>query len=204
MRTSNYTTSAGAKRRACQRKADLAQLLVANDLRRLQPRHNRSPPRPPDARANLNPNPQLQVVKETPCSVLVDGDGGLGYFPAHEGTLRAIDKAKANGMAAMTSRNHGHFGAAGLYSRLAIGHDLIAYVTSGHQLHLQPGQPLYDAGGGSPMSFLAPTDQEDPLVLDFGALHDLCSHEKRDQIPRCRPGAALYRHGVCQAWACSA
>jgi LDH2 family malate/lactate/ureidoglycolate dehydrogenase len=151
----------------------------------------------------LNPVPQLQVIKETPCSVLIDGDGGLGYFPAHEGTLRAIEKAVAMGMAAMMSRNHGHFGAAGIYSRLAIGHDLIAYVTSGHQLHLRPGEPLYAAGGGSPMSFLAPTDQEDPVVLDFGALHDLYSHEKRDQIAPIAPGLVLRAIGlgeICQAW----
>ncbi len=151
----------------------------------------------------LNPDPQLQVIRETPCSVLVDGDGGLGYFPAHEGTLRAIEKAKTNGMAAMMSRNHGHFGAAGIYSRMAIGHDLIAYVTSGHQLHLQPGESLYAAGGGSPMSFLAPTDKEDPLVLDFGALHDLYSREKRDLIAPVAPGLVLRCIGmgeICQSW----
>ena len=183
----------------------LAQLLVANDLRGVFSHGTQQIATYARLMRDgaLNPDPQLQVVKETPCSVLVDGDGGLGYFPAPEGTLRAIEKAKANGMAAMMSRNHGHFGAAGIYSRLAIGHDLIAYVTSGHQLHLQPGEPLYAAGGGSPMSFLAPTDQEDPLVLDFGALHDLYSHEKRQQIAPIAPGLVLRCIGmgeICQAW----
>src|SRR5690606_11727719 len=32
----------------------------------------------------LNNDPQVEVVQETPVSLLVDGDGGLGYFPAHE------------------------------------------------------------------------------------------------------------------------
>ncbi|MBM3279286.1 MAG: Ldh family oxidoreductase [Candidatus Handelsmanbacteria bacterium] len=149
----------------------------------------------------LNPKLLLQVVNETPCSVLVDGDGGLGYFPAHEGILRAIEKA--NGMAVMMSRNHGHFGTAGIYSRMAIGHDLIAYVTSGHQLDLRPGEPIDAAGGGSPMSFLAHTDTEDPLVLDLGALHDLYSHEKRAQIAPIAPGLVLRCIGmgeICQYW----
>ncbi|MCC7265144.1 MAG: Ldh family oxidoreductase [Candidatus Latescibacteria bacterium] len=183
----------------------LAELLVANDLRGVFSHGTQQIAT--YARlmrdGQLNPDPQLQVVKETPCSVLVDGDGGLGYFPAHEGTLRAIEKAKTSGMATMMSRNHGHFGAAGIYSRMAIGHDLIAYVTSGHQLNLQPGQPIFDAGGGSPMSFLAPTDQEDPLVLDFGALHDLYANEKRAQITPVAPGLVLRCIGmgeICQAW----
>lgn len=183
----------------------LAGLLVANDLRGVFSHGTQQIAS--YARlmrdGQLNPDPQVQLVKETPCSVLVDGDGGLGYFPAHEGTLRAIDKAKDHGMAAMVSRNHGHFGAAGIYTRLAVGRELIAYVTSGHQLHLQPGRPLYDAGGGSPMSFLAPTQDEDPLVLDFGALHDLYSNSARDQISSLAPGLVLRCIGmgeICQAW----
>ena len=38
----------------------------------------------------LNNDPQITTVKETPVSVLVDGDGGLGYFPAYEGTQQAL------------------------------------------------------------------------------------------------------------------
>ena len=101
----------------------------------------------------LNKDPQTSLVKETPVSALVDGDGGLGYFPAYEGTLMALDKAEKMGIAAMMSRNHGHFGAAGIYARLAVGRGLAAYVTSGHQLHLEPGDTLNNAAGGSPMAF---------------------------------------------------
>ena len=42
----------------------------------------------------LNYNPDVSLVRETAVSALVDGDGGLGYFPAYEGTVRAIEKAK--------------------------------------------------------------------------------------------------------------
>ena len=106
----------------------------------------------------LNPEPDVRVIKETPVSVIVDGDGGLGYFPSYEGTQLVIAKAKQAGIAVMLSRNHGHFGAAGIYARMTLGHDLLCYVTSGHQLLLNAGQPIYDAAGGSPMAFTAPTD----------------------------------------------
>lgn len=152
----------------------------------------------------LNNRPEVRVVKETPLSVLMDGDGGLGYFPAYEGTQRMIEKAKAQGMAMMVSRNHGHFGAAGIYSRLTLGHDLLTFVTSGAQLHLSEGKPIYRAGGGSPMSFCSPTEEEDPLVLDFGAMHDLyTSSPHREEIARLAPGIVFRAIGlgaICQSW----
>ena len=150
----------------------------------------------------LNPKPDVRVVKETPVSLIFDGDGGLGYFPSYEGTRRVIEKAKQSGIAVMLSRNHGHFGAAGIYARMTLGHDLLCYVTSGHQLLLKPGQPLYDAAGGSPMAFTAPTADEAPVVLDFGAMHDLYG-PPRDELAALAPGLVLRSIGlgeICQAW----
>ena len=153
----------------------------------------------------LNNKPELRVEKETPVSLLVDGDGGLGYFPAHEGTLRVIEKAKDQGMAVMLTRNHGHFGAAGIYARLAVGHDLITFVTSGHQLNLKPDGDVWGAAGGSPMAFSAPTLEEDPLVLDFGTMHDFYGGSPhREEIARMTPGVVLRSIGmgmICQSWA---
>ena len=40
----------------------------------------------------LNNKPEIDVVESSPCSLLVDGDGGVGYFPAHEGTARRIPR----------------------------------------------------------------------------------------------------------------
>jgi LDH2 family malate/lactate/ureidoglycolate dehydrogenase len=152
----------------------------------------------------LNNTPEVRVGQETPVSLVMDGDGGLGYFPAYEGTVRMIDKARAQGMAVMQSRNHGHFGAAGIYSRMTLGHDLVTFVTSGHQLNLSPGDPIYNSAGGSPMSFCAPTEKEHPLVLDFGTMHDLyAGSPHQEEIARMAPGVVFRLIGlgaVCQAW----
>jgi L-2-hydroxycarboxylate dehydrogenase (NAD+) len=151
----------------------------------------------------LNPDPDLKVVRQTPVSVLIDGDGGLGYFPAYEGTCQILDKAAEIGMGAMVSRNHGHFGAAGIYARLAVERGMICYVTSGHQLDLQPAGPIVSAGGGSPMAFAAPAGDEEPLLLDFGAMHDLYDDGLRDLLAERAPGLVLRTIGmgeVCQAW----
>ena len=152
----------------------------------------------------LNNRPEVRIVQETASSLLVDGDGGLGYFAAHDGTLGLIDKALQQGIAVLLTRNHGHFGAAGLYSRMTLPHDLLCFVTSGHQLSLQPGQPVYAVAGGSPMSFSAPAEREDSVVLDFGAMHDLyASDPHRDEVARLTPGLVFRSIGlgvICQAW----
>lgn len=184
----------------------LAELLVGNDLKGIWSHGSRQIA--DYARlmrdGQLNPDPQVHVAQETLQTVLVDGDGGLGYFPAYQGTLLAVQKAEATGMAALVTRNHGHFGAAGIYARLTLGHGLLTFVTSGHQLHLRPGRPLTDAGGGSPMAWTAPAGEEDSLVLDFGTMHDFYDQDPyRDDLIRMVPGVALRHIGmgeVCQAW----
>jgi LDH2 family malate/lactate/ureidoglycolate dehydrogenase len=182
----------------------LAELLTANDLRGVHSHGTRQivgyAHLMRDGR--LNPNPRVHVVRETPVSVLMDGDGGLGYFPAYEGTLRAIEKAQAQGIAVMATRNHGHFGAAGIYSRMTLPHGLLSFVTSGHQLHLTPGQAMAHAAGGSPMSFSAPTREEDPLVLDFGTTVELGS-PNLEALFRLAPGVVFRCLGlgtICQSW----
>jgi L-2-hydroxycarboxylate dehydrogenase (NAD+) len=151
----------------------------------------------------LNASPDISTVRETPTSLLVDGGGGLGYFPAHDGTLALIDKVRDSGIGVLVTRNHGHFGAAGLYSRMTLEHDLLCFVTSGHQLDLAPGDSVFQAAGGSPMSFSAPTLEEDPLVLDFGAVHDLYDAQTRDAVAATTPGLVLRAMGmgmICQSW----
>lgn len=185
----------------------LAELLTANDLRgvvshgtiqlatyvRLV------------AEGRLNPAPEPAVVRETPSSLLVDGDGGLGYFAAYEGTRRLVEKVTDSGIAVLVTRNHGHFGAAGLYARMTLDHDLLCFVTSGHQLDLTAGDPVFAAAGGSPMAFTAPTSAEPPVILDFGAMHDLYSDSPfRDEIAALTPGTvhrAIGMGAICQAWA---
>jgi len=58
-----------------------------------------------------------RVIKETPVSALVDGDGGLGHLPARFAMQVAIDKAKQSGIVVAAVRNSARFGAIGYYTR---------------------------------------------------------------------------------------
>lgn len=183
----------------------LADLLVSNDLRGVFSHGSRQiATYARDLRAGkLNPRPEVQTVSESAATLLVDGDAGLGYFPCWHAAHRLVEKAKELGVAVAVTRHHGHFGAAGLYTRVAAAAGFIGYDTSGHQLKLEPGQGQIHAAGGSPMSFAVPAGEEPPLVLDFGAIHDLysISEERQRYMVEHLPSSLFRSFGlgtVCQ------
>lgn len=183
----------------------LAGLLTTNDLRGVFSHGTRQTAAYVDhfRAGRVNPHPTLSVVEESPTTLLVDGDGGLGYFPAYLAAQRLGSKAREMGLAAALTRNHGHIGAAGIYARIPLEHDLFCYVTSGHQLDLHPGQTVLAAAGGSPHAFALPTDEEPPFVLDFGAMHDMYPGSPHaDALIELAPGSVFRSIGlgaVCQA-----
>ena len=89
----------------------------------------------------LNPNPELAVLKDTDNAVLVGGDGGLGYAPMMEATARAIPKARKRGVAVAASCQHGHYGSAGHYVRRALQDGCCAFSVQGHTLHFGKPNP---------------------------------------------------------------
>lgn len=116
----------------------------------------------------------MRIIHESPTTLTVDGDRSLGYFPSLHAANELIQKAKAQGVAVATTRNHGHFGAAGICARILARADLVAWITSGHQTNLTAEQDLFAAAGGSPHSFAVPVGEKElPIVLDFGAIHDM-------------------------------
>jgi LDH2 family malate/lactate/ureidoglycolate dehydrogenase len=183
----------------------LAGLLVTNDLRGVFSHGTRQLGAYPrllrDGR--INPRPQLRVTDETPSTFAVDGDGGLGYFPAWRAAHHIVEKARTAGAAVAITRNHGHFGAAGIYTRVIAAAELLGYATSGHQLELRPGATHLQAAGGSPMSFALPTGSEVPFALDFGAMHHIYEGEPHGAtITAVAPGIVFRSIGlgaVCQA-----
>lgn len=186
-------------------RALLAGLLVRNDLRGVFSHGSRQVATyARDIRdGKLNPRPNVGVVSESPATLVLDGDGGLGYFPSYRAAQQLLAKTREIGIAVAVTRNHGHFGAAGIYSRIAVAANFFGYVTSGHQLHLRADEPVLRAAGGSPHSFGVPAGAQPPLILDFGAIHDVgdgAPHAK--EIFDLAPGL-VFRHlglgAVCQS-----
>ena len=106
-------------------------------------------------------------------------------------------------MAVLQTRNHGHVGAAGIYSRLPLAHDMVAFVTSGAELDLRPGQPVYTPAIGSPLSFSAPAGEAAPLVVDFAPVYDLRISPRWTELAEWIPGTIFRCIGlgtIAQVW----
>ncbi|MFA6110866.1 MAG: Ldh family oxidoreductase [Candidatus Latescibacterota bacterium] len=117
----------------------------------------------------LNPAPCLRVSGEDSATALVDGDGGLGHLAAYRATELAIARARASGVGTAATRNHGHYGAAGSYTRMAAGHGCVGFSVSGHTMgSFRLDRPTWNPFGNPPMSFAFPCGDEAPLVLDMG------------------------------------
>ncbi len=116
----------------------------------------------------LNPEPKLEVVRETPSTALVDGDRGLGVIVAPRAMQIAIAKAAAVGTGVVSVRNAGHVGAAGYHARLALEHDMIGWCMAVSQAR-KGTVPTFGAQprlGTNPIAFAAPAGEEVPFVFD--------------------------------------
>ena len=150
----------------------MADLLVETDLRCVFSHGTRQVPGyiRMIREGRVNPQPEIRTVAESPGALVLDGDGGMGHLPCTLGTKQAIEKAKAHGAAALTTRNHFHFGSAGKYTRMALEQDCIGLAISSHRLSLDPEDIVFGATGGSPISIAIPSGEQPPLVLDMGGV----------------------------------
>jgi hydroxycarboxylate dehydrogenase B len=62
------------------------------------------------ASGNLNATPKIQLVVDTPSVAVLDGDNGFGQIVARRGTALAIERARAQGLAAVGLRRTSHVG----------------------------------------------------------------------------------------------
>jgi L-2-hydroxycarboxylate dehydrogenase (NAD+) len=123
----------------------------------------------------VNPRPEVRVVEEAETTAVVDGDGGLGFIPSYRAAELAISKAVDVGTGAATTRNHFHFGSAGIYSRMGLEQGCIGMAFSSVRYPFKPEDSVLQAAGASPISVAVPAGEEPPLVLDMAA--NMLPHE---------------------------
>lgn len=116
----------------------------------------------------LTLRPTIRIVRDTPVTALLDGDGGLGHLPSQRAMRLALDKAAACGVGVISVRNSNHFGAAGAYSMMAPERGLIGFVTCATW---RPGiVPTFGADamlGTNPIAFAAPGKDGPPFNFDM-------------------------------------
>jgi uncharacterized oxidoreductase len=78
--------------------------------------------------AEVNPRPQITVEVDTPTIAVVDGDLGFGQVVARRGIALCIEKARAQGLAAVTLKRTNHVGRLADYAEMAAAQGLIGML----------------------------------------------------------------------------
>jgi len=114
-----------------------------------------------------NPRPALRVLKETPVSVLLDGDNGLGQLVCVRLMELTLAKARATGLAVGALRNSNDWGCGAYYPMLAATEGFVSFCTTTSVPTLAPYGGLTRVTGNNPMAFAIPRRTAPPLVLDM-------------------------------------
>lgn len=117
----------------------------------------------------INLRPEITLLRETPVSALVDGDNGLGQVIMTRAVETAVDKAGQVGLAWVGTVNSNHAGAAGVYTSMALNHDMIAiYLAVASANVMPPWGGTERLLGTNPISIAIPTASgTPPFVLDI-------------------------------------
>ncbi len=98
------------------------------------------------------PSASLEIVKETPVSLVVDGHGGMGAVIAYKTMKKCIEKAGKSYLCFASVRNSNHYGIAGFYSLMALKQRLIGVSTTNSAPLVVPTFAKDAAIGTNPIS----------------------------------------------------
>lgn len=114
----------------------------------------------------LLPVTNIEILKETPTTVVMDAHDGMGMVASHKMMTMLIEKAKKYGMAGGAIRNSTHYGIAGYWSGMAADAGLVGITGTNARPSIAPTFGVENMLGTNPLTFSLPTDEEFPFCLD--------------------------------------
>jgi L-2-hydroxycarboxylate dehydrogenase (NAD+) len=117
-------------------------------------------------RGEINPRPQWRVVRESPSTATLDGDGGLGIILGPKAMRIAIEKARTAGVGIVTMYNGRHLGAAGYHAMLAAQADMVGMCMTATQPSVVPTFGAEARFGTNPIAIAAPAKTQPPFLFD--------------------------------------
>lgn len=113
-----------------------------------------------------NPVTNFEIVKETPCTAVVDGHDGMGQVIGYKAMQMAIDKAKEFGLGMVAVRNSCHYGIAGYYATQATEQGCIGFTGTNARPSVAPTFGVEGMFGTNPLTMGIPSDEAFDFVLD--------------------------------------
>ncbi len=117
-------------------------------------------------KGTLKPVTEIEILKETPTTVLMDAHDGMGMVASHKMMELLIEKAKVYGMAGGSIKNSTHYGIAGYWATMASKAGMIGITGTNARPSIAPTFGVENMMGTNPLTFAIPTDEEFPFVLD--------------------------------------
>lgn len=114
----------------------------------------------------LNPITNIDILKETPTTVVLDANDGMGMVASKKAMDICITKAKKYGMAMAAVRNSSHYGIAGYWAGLAVKENMIGITGTNARPSIAPTFGVENMLGTNPLTFGVPTDEPFPFMLD--------------------------------------
>jgi LDH2 family malate/lactate/ureidoglycolate dehydrogenase len=115
----------------------------------------------------MNPKPNIQVIKETPATLLVDADRALGPVVTIFVVNLVIEKAKKAGIGWALIKNLTHQGALGYYSQMMAKRDMAGIVFVCNPPNMAPYGARVAGVHNSPIAISVPAKSHHPLNLDM-------------------------------------
>jgi LDH2 family malate/lactate/ureidoglycolate dehydrogenase len=112
------------------------------------------------------PQAEMEVIKDTETTALVDAHNGMGHPIAYRSMQMAIKKARAYGMGSVAIRNATHFGIAGYYPLMAADAGMIGFAFTNARPSVAPTFGVEPMLGTNPIAFAAPSDMDFPFCYD--------------------------------------
>ncbi len=116
---------------------------------------------------NMNPRPNVKIIKESPAVVYMDADRSLGPPATVKAMNMAIEKAKNVGIGWTLIRNVTHQGAMAYYSLMAAKENLVGMSIVCSPPNMAPFGAKAAGLHNSPIAFAIPTAKYDPISLDM-------------------------------------
>ena len=114
----------------------------------------------------LLPKTDIEILKETPTTLVMDAHDGMGMVASHMMMEKLIEKAETCGMAGGAIRNSTHYGAARYWATMASKKGLIGITGTNARPSIAPTFGVENMMGTNPLTFALPTDEEFPFCID--------------------------------------
>ena len=115
----------------------------------------------------MNPKPDIRVLKETPATVMMDGDHALGPVVTKLAMHRVMKKAKEVGIGWGLIRKTTHQGAMGYYALMAAKEGMAGIASVCGPPNMAPHGARAAGVHNSPIAIGVPGNRHGPLILDM-------------------------------------